>query len=765
MIPNIVHFIYGFQEQTVEFEYYKYMAVKSAAIHINPDVIYFWYNHIPFGEYWEKTKLLVQLRAVDPPEFIFGNPIHHYAHKSDVVRLSVLRDYGGIYLDIDTICVKSFKPLMKHNFVIAKQDKLRYCNAVMLSRPNNRFVVGWYNSYKSFRSKGKDNYWDEHSCLLPRKLIQEFPKSDVTVLKQEAFFPIAFSKYTDIFTSKRSILNSIMKTGVYCLHLWETKSYEMLVNDFKNDKLTVLTYLYENLAKTIECYTTISTTCNVSLNMQSIIDSWKTNILFTSQTFTDMECLDMIKEYGSERLLEAYLKVIPGAFRSDIWRLFQLYRYGGLYRDSHIECINHEKLQALCLEYDGVFVRDDITNTKYIYNAFMYLKNPKDPLISAVLETICQNIFDEIYPVQSDGKGCLAITGPVVHGKVLFDMGRFDPKTNILSFCNKRYYILTHKPIKQNVFSEQSVIRMERLNILKSRYPNYREDIELTYNGLKGYPAFFENRMVYAKKTILDVVIILRDVEAYCEFMKGLFVSIERVYPHIELRFQIYESDSTDSTYLKCKEFLEKRRGNLYSEQISMQKFYHEVSSIRGNGMTVVRNNLKKLHGELDSDFVLVMDSRILFNPTCILSMMSSLQFDSGIGLISGYGRYQKSTGPYYDTLALILNKKSYYNNIDPLHRLLLRSKKNRATIECEACFGGMAMMPTWVYNKSKYWVDPSSPKDSSNKKGLPCEHHGFCKDIRNLNMRVVLDPRISFNKYNDSTSCEEYEEEFNNFI
>ena len=74
-------------------------------------------------------------------------------------------------------------------------------------------------------------------------------------------------------------------------------------------------------------------------------------------------------------------------------------------------------------------------------------------------------------------------------------------------------------------------------------------------------------------------------------------------------------------------------------------------------------------------------------------------------------------------------------------------------------------MMPTWVYNKSKYWVDPSYPKDSSNKKGLPCEHHGFCKDIRNLNMRVVLDPRISFNKYNDSTSCEEYEEEFNNFI
>ena len=746
MIPNIVHFIYGFQEQTVEFEYYKYMAVKSAAIHINPDVIYFWYNHIPFGEYWEKTKLLVQLRAVDPPEFIFGNPIHHYAHKSDVVRLSVLRDYGGIYLDIDTICVKSFKPLMKHNFVIAKQDKLRYCNAVMLSRPNNRFVVGWYNSYKSFRSKGKDNYWDEHSCLLPRKLIHEFPKSDVTVLKQEAFFPIAFSKYTDIFTSKRSILNSITKKGVYCVHLWETKSYEMLVHDFKNDKLTVLTYLYDNLPKRIASYTTTSTSTNSSLNMQSSVDdSWKTNILFTSQTFTDMECLDMIRKEGSDRLLKAYFKVLPGSFRSDIWRLFHLYCYGGLYRDSYIECIDQERLHALCLEYDGVFVLDDITKIKSIHNAFIYLKNPKDPLISALLETICQNISDEIYP---DDKGGVAITGSVVDGNSLFDMGRFNPKTNILSFCDKRYYMLTHEPIKKHAFSKESVIRMEGRNIMR----------------LKGCPDFFETKMVYAKRTILDVIMVLRDVEAYCEFMKGLFVSIERVYPHIELRFQIYESDSTDSTYLKCKEFLEKRRGNLYSEKISMQKFYHEVSSTRGDGMTVVRNNLKELHGELDSDFVLVMDSRIIFNSACILRMMSSLQFDAGIGLISGYGRYQKSSGPYYDTLALILNKKSYYSNINSLQRILLRSKNNRATIECEACFGGMAMMPTWVYNKSKYWVDPSSPKDSSNN-DLPCEHHGFCKDIRNLKMRIVLDPLITFNKYVDSTSFEQYEEEFNNFI
>ena len=762
MIPKIVHFVYGFQEQGIEFEFYKYMAVKTASMYIKPDIIYFWCKHTPFGEYWEKTSLLVKLKYIDPPVFIFGNPVNHFAHQTDIIRLCVLRDYGGIYLDIDTICLKSFKNLMNNKFVIAKQDNLRYCNAIMLSIPNHPFIIKWYNSYKSFRSKGKDEYWDEHSCLLPRKILKEISYFEVTILKSEAFYPISFDKYTDIFSKKRSVLNMILRPGVYAMHLWETKSYDMLINDYENNEHTVLTHLYDNLPKTIQCYTTISTH-NISAKMKSIIDSWNTYSLFESQSFTDMDCFSMIKDKASNRLVNAYLTLIPGAYRADIWRLFQLYCYGGLYRDSHIKCLDHTKLHTLCLKYDGVLVRDDITNKNDIYNAFMYFKNPRDPIISALLFAICDNISEKVYPYEINDKGCLCITGHGVHGKVIFDMGSFDSNSNILSFHDKKYYILTHEPIRKGRESEESVIRMIKTDLLRCRYSEYRKDIQSTYNGLKGYPDFFEKRLVYSKKITIDVVMVLRDVEAYCKFMKNMFSSFENLYPHIKLRFQIYESDSIDSTFANCQEFFEERSGNLYSEDMSMQKFHHEVSLTRGESMATVRNNLKRLHGELDSDFVLVMDSRIIFNPTCILSMTMSLQFDNTIGLISGYGHNEKSDGPYYDTLALIVNGRSYYGQIKFLEKFLLGLKHNK-TIDCESCFGGMAMMPTWIYNKSKYWVDPSSPKDYS-KNELPCEHHGFCKDVRNLNMRVVLNPMISFNKYRDNTSFEKYEEEFNKFI
>ena len=37
---------------------------------------------------------------------IYGNEIEHFAHKADVIRLEVLRDYGGIYLDTDVLVIK-----------------------------------------------------------------------------------------------------------------------------------------------------------------------------------------------------------------------------------------------------------------------------------------------------------------------------------------------------------------------------------------------------------------------------------------------------------------------------------------------------------------------------------------------------------------------------------------------------------------------------------------------------------------------------------
>ena len=97
-------------------------------------------------------------------------------------------------MDMDTISVA---PLPQHllqsaEFVIAKQEyhlgrssrdaTIRsigevetrsfygLCNAVMAAAPGARFAQHWLSLYSSFRSRGRDVLWDEHSVLLPARL-------------------------------------------------------------------------------------------------------------------------------------------------------------------------------------------------------------------------------------------------------------------------------------------------------------------------------------------------------------------------------------------------------------------------------------------------------------------------------------------------------------------------------------------------------------------------------------------------------------------
>jgi len=172
-IPNILHFIYGFKEQNEEFELYKYLSIKSAHDLNKPDKIYFYYYNEPFGYWWNKIKEYLTLIKVIPPTEIYGNKLYHYAHQADVIRLQKLIEHGGIYLDIDTICLKSFSDLLHYDFVMGRQtncdntETYGLCNAVVLSAPNSEFAQKWLETYKTFRSTGRDFYWDEHSVLKP----------------------------------------------------------------------------------------------------------------------------------------------------------------------------------------------------------------------------------------------------------------------------------------------------------------------------------------------------------------------------------------------------------------------------------------------------------------------------------------------------------------------------------------------------------------------------------------------------------------------
>jgi hypothetical protein len=253
MIPNIFHFVFGMVKEvsTKPFSLSHYLAIKSAVVVNEPAEILFHCHYEPEGEWWEKAKPLLTLNKVEAPESFMGRPLYHAAHKTDVIRLQALYRYGGIYLDLDTICVKPLTGLLSHCFVMGQELNLPYspknkrqeiklairkklglankllfpkpglCNAVLLAEKNSDFVRTWMEEYKTFRSKGRDKYWNEHSGRVPLKLASHYPHL-VTLLSPYAFHYPLYNA-----AGMKSMFEEVTEfPESYLHHLWESFSWE-----------------------------------------------------------------------------------------------------------------------------------------------------------------------------------------------------------------------------------------------------------------------------------------------------------------------------------------------------------------------------------------------------------------------------------------------------------------------------------------------------------------------------------------------------------
>jgi hypothetical protein len=184
-IPNIVHFIYGLKGPDEPLYYFHYLAVLSAIVVNRPDTVYFHYQYRPSGLWWEEIERMVVPVKQTARDYIGTQRLTHYAHKSDVMRLEILREQGGVYLDIDTLCLKPWHELLDNSFVIGEElehggSTRGLCNAVMLAKPGSEFVNAWLAIYPSSFKEGE---WSTTSCLVPR-LLSRLPElsSHITIL-------------------------------------------------------------------------------------------------------------------------------------------------------------------------------------------------------------------------------------------------------------------------------------------------------------------------------------------------------------------------------------------------------------------------------------------------------------------------------------------------------------------------------------------------------------------------------------------------------
>jgi len=250
-IPKIIHFLYGLEEASSDepFSLVYFLAVKSAYEVNKPDRIHFYTYQKPSGPWWEATKKYVHQIPINPVKEIFGRTLYHPAHQADVLRLLILLEWGGIYLDLDTICVQPFDDLLHHQFVMGQQGTGFYLeglgNAILLGQKGSSFAQGWLSTYRTFRSTGRDEYWDEHSVRIPLQLSALYSSTD----------ELHIEPYTSFFTPHYQFgVEKLFETVYpfpksYCHHLWESVTKEKYLQHLSLENIFSFSTTYHLIAR------------------------------------------------------------------------------------------------------------------------------------------------------------------------------------------------------------------------------------------------------------------------------------------------------------------------------------------------------------------------------------------------------------------------------------------------------------------------------------------------------------------------------------
>lgn len=223
-IPSIVHFVFALSSVEEErlFTMQHYLAVKAAYDVLSPEVIYIHHVFEPSGVWWRRARGMVTSHRVEDFTTIFGNPVKHFAHKADIIRLEALLKHGGIYLDLDVWVVRDFTWLLQgpHTFVMGQEGQnghVGLCNAVIIAHKDSLFLRTWYERYKKFSDKS----WNYFSVMLPNELAAQHP-SLVHVLPHSAFF---WPNWDDNGLSRLYLQHQCewLKTS-FAVHLWSSKA-------------------------------------------------------------------------------------------------------------------------------------------------------------------------------------------------------------------------------------------------------------------------------------------------------------------------------------------------------------------------------------------------------------------------------------------------------------------------------------------------------------------------------------------------------------
>jgi mannosyltransferase OCH1-like enzyme len=213
-------------------------------------------------------------------------------------------------------------------------------------------------------------------------------------------------------------------------------------------------------------------TKNLPIHMNNRVEQLKkNNPRFEHYLYDDNDCREFIKNNFDENVVNAYDKLIPGAYKADLWRLCVLYIHGGIYMDIKLKCINGFRL--IELTENNHFVKDR-PGPLTVYNALI-VSQKGNPFLWMGICRIIMNVKNNFYGIDA-----LSPTGPRMLGNIIL---RRKLRTNIdMAHYEKGGYI-----IYKNRF------------VISTEYPEYNKERSQAYSStkIKRYDILWRERKIY----------------------------------------------------------------------------------------------------------------------------------------------------------------------------------------------------------------------------------------------------------------------------
>jgi hypothetical protein len=135
---------------------------------------------------------------------------------------------------------------------------------------------------------------------------------------------------------------------------------------------------------------------------------------YTIYFFDDLARIQFIQQYFAKNVLNAYLKLIPGAFKADLFRYCFLFHHGGVYIDINKKLVNPLREIIYPQATMGLVLNSnhDLGETPKIINGFIYIV-PQHKLMKKCIDQCVANIESNYY-----GDSFLSVTGPYMFGGI-----------------------------------------------------------------------------------------------------------------------------------------------------------------------------------------------------------------------------------------------------------------------------------------------------------------------------------------------------------